>query len=87
MEGVASSEIPPFPTYTSPERAKAILLCGWDFVAEGHSLEDYLKRWSCAITRLSCDHSVVGVIVQSHNYHVTIKMQSRDYHVILLSVG
>lgn len=44
VEGVAASELLPFPTFTSPERQTALLLCGWSFMAEGQELEDYLKR-------------------------------------------
>ena len=45
VEGVPSSEAPPFPIYQSPQRQLALQLCGWSFAMAGHSLEDFIKRW------------------------------------------
>ena len=39
-----SEETLPFPIYCSSGRTEAMLLCGWSFVTQGNSLEDYLKR-------------------------------------------
>eukprot|EP00731_Ephydatia_muelleri_P007682 Em0004g20a len=41
-----SEETLPFPIYCSSGRTEAMLLCGWSFVTQGNSLEDYLKRES-----------------------------------------
>ena len=48
-EGVASKDTPlyPYPIYLSPQRNSALLLCGWSFASSEHSLEDFIKRYSC----------------------------------------
>ena len=39
-----AANCPPFPVYSSPKRANALDLCGWNFANQTELLDGFLRR-------------------------------------------